>query len=234
MSDNKKYHFTLIELLMVVAIIGILASLLIPVLGKARESARDAVCKGNLKQWGIANYMYGDDWDGAITPSYNASREYWDNLLISYFGGTPADLHNCPTFSEFNGRERSYSASKNIMKHFIDTGYDALRYNDLSHASDAIMMGDAKNWNNYGTAYPFWDAPGWAWDGMREDLDPNTASVGPEDYHPPFVDTDQFTGPRFRHLQNKKANMLITDGHVEGFKVNRIKGKNTFNYISSQ
>ena len=67
-----KRKFTLIELLVVVAIIGILASLLIPALGKARESARSAVCLNNIKQIGLAISMYEND-DEGILPQIDKS-----------------------------------------------------------------------------------------------------------------------------------------------------------------
>ncbi|MCH2209270.1 MAG: hypothetical protein MK132_25870 [Lentisphaerales bacterium] len=46
----KKNHFTLLELLIIIAIIGILTTLLIPSLNKAREKARSAICKSNQSQ----------------------------------------------------------------------------------------------------------------------------------------------------------------------------------------
>jgi len=63
--------FSLIELLLVIAIIGILTSILLPVLSKGRQKAFQATCANNIRQVGMAANMYSEDWEGLFPFDYN-------------------------------------------------------------------------------------------------------------------------------------------------------------------
>ncbi|MCM8536457.1 MAG: type II secretion system GspH family protein [Lentisphaeraceae bacterium] len=90
MKENKK--FTLLELLVVIAVIALLISILMPSLSKAKVAAFDAACKSNLRQVTIWGFLYTKDW-GVLPhngPSRTAIRngsspKWYENLSIGYW-----------------------------------------------------------------------------------------------------------------------------------------------------
>lgn len=84
--------FTLIEVMVVIAIIGIIASLLLPVLGQAKRKTMSLSCANKVRQWGLALKMYADDqkgtfpYEGTSRMPINAGLNLaaWYNVVPSY------------------------------------------------------------------------------------------------------------------------------------------------------
>ena len=89
---NEKHAFTLIELLVVIAIIAILAALLLPVLSRAKETAKRTSCVNNLKQVNLAIRFYADDASDGLpvlpdpNPYPNGVGAYYKELVKGYLG----------------------------------------------------------------------------------------------------------------------------------------------------
>ncbi len=87
---RRRIGFTLIELLVVIAIIAILAAILFPVFARAREKARQITCASNLKQMGLAFFMYASDYDETFPMAY-----LWKTRLQPYIRNK--EINRCPS-----------------------------------------------------------------------------------------------------------------------------------------
>lgn len=96
--------FTLIELLVVIAIIAILAAILFPVFAKAREKARQSSCMSNLKQIGLAQLQYVQDYDERFCPQMDwlnsGTYHPWVDRLFPYVKN--AQVFSCPSAKDWN------------------------------------------------------------------------------------------------------------------------------------
>ena len=112
--------FTLVELLVVIAIISILAALLFPVFLTARGRAREVSCLSNLRQMGVANALYTQDYDGvypfAVDPTDKGQSQLW-----AAYPDFEAQVAKLPLISEVL---QPYAKNKEIFHCPADTGFD--------------------------------------------------------------------------------------------------------------
>ena len=101
--------FTLIELLVVIAIMAVMASLLLPMLNRAREKASRTACASNLRQIGLAMITYADDYEdhiptAVINQPNSASGDHPANWCQALVGGfyVREQVFRCPNDRTMN------------------------------------------------------------------------------------------------------------------------------------
>lgn len=96
-SSTGRSGFTLIEILIVLAIIALLAAILFPVFAKVRERGRTTACASNMRQIGTAFAMYTADHDGWMPLiTYTSQVCAWPDRLLPYIKSN--QIFWCPSF----------------------------------------------------------------------------------------------------------------------------------------
>lgn len=112
---DRRYGFTLVELLVTAGVVMLLVGILLPGLGRAREQARSTLCQSNIRQLALANGLYAQEFGGVYVPGASGIRQEnlhrWHGVrstsqepfvasrgpLVAYLGPDGA-IRDCPTF----------------------------------------------------------------------------------------------------------------------------------------
>lgn len=200
--------FTLIELLVVIAIIAILASLLLPVLARAKEKSRQIACLNNLHQMVIAasTYLADNRSTYPIAQYYDAQTGIfyvWDLTTIDgrvvpgilWQGQGTARIQQCPSFNGaanfLNDPYTGYNYNTSYIGHGEGEDIPApAKDSDIKSAARTVIFGDGQYYNG---ADKFMRSP-FPGSGDASFDARNSGTQG------------------FRHL--KKSNAVFCDGHA--------------------
>lgn len=220
--------FTLLELLIVIAIIGVLVGLALPVLSGMRKRTNDAKCISNLRQLGTATLTYVAD-KGFFPVSFETgagASNNWQRELDPYLGDADA-IKRCPAAVLPNKGASHYSMNQNV---FYDPNNESPRIKDpktgaqIEKPGEVILIMDGLQ-NSNG------DAQG----GMtqfRGSDGPGQRDVVVTPFQNQTADGKAGGGyPSYRHGNTKEdakraANAVFADGHAAPVGWGTIKNRN--------
>lgn len=161
-SSRSANAFTLIELLTVIAIIGILAAIIIPVTGRVRNSAHSTRCLSNLRQLGLATRLYVEEHKG-MTPRIDSNyhQDLWPylynperaNEVVFPNANFPSILEGtvfaCPKLHEdTSANKRSYGINECLLGLEVpltEKAAKGIRFDRIAVPSRAALFGDVLN-----------------------------------------------------------------------------------------
>lgn len=221
-SPRCSSAFTLVELLTVIAIIGILAGILIPTVGKVRESARAARCGSNQRQIAVAILLAAQEQRDVFPPALNETNTSWASTLQPYFGNKESHLLVCPSrsFDPPAASEywrSSYSLNPIIMVDLANETPRRVLVSAVQRPTEVILVADGGQQAHGGAHARFWQVDTTGTKTAPVESADNVINDGP--------DTDDGTACfRFRH--GGRVNVAFADGHVRAFAKGTIRQRN--------
>jgi len=126
----KKNAFTWWQALIVLGGMALLAAIVFPYFGRARECCQKPSCQSNLKQIGLGVKQYIQDYDGKF-PILNSGQDGWMNVIMPYVKST--FIFQCPT---------EQNNSVNGIDYFYNSQLSGLEERKLPNIERTIMNGD--------------------------------------------------------------------------------------------
>jgi prepilin-type processing-associated H-X9-DG protein/prepilin-type N-terminal cleavage/methylation domain-containing protein len=237
----RRIGFTLIELLTVIAVIGVLAGLLIPVVGKVRATARNAQCVSNLRQIGTALNLYAQDNKGNYPPSCDRVMDFLAEYFNAVVNNRNTDITRqiaCPSatwpgFIPSNNtasvRALGYAGSPAIFPP-VNTASTVtvapLMASTIRRPSQVIVIADSGQQAGPGASPRFVSS---IYDEFRNPSRANPANADnvlpPTHLSTPAWDSGESL---FAARHGNKGNCLFADGHVSALAPTEIRERNIY------